>query len=109
MKKILIVTAIAAVGAGAYIVNQQLQTSPSAYNVLDYVPADTPLLSAQLKPFPIKDYLNSAPQLRSAEDQKALQNIAVEGDPQSKFFLSLAKSYQTSLPDTKLFLNTFEL
>lgn len=109
MKKILIVTAIAAVGAGAYIVNQQLQTSPAAYNVLDYVPADTPLLSAQLKPFPIKDYLNSAPQLRTAEDQNALQNIAIEGSSQSKFFLSLAKSYQTSLPDTELFLNTFGL
>ncbi|MFT7053784.1 MAG: hypothetical protein ACJAU1_001341 [Psychromonas sp.] len=109
MKKILIVTAIAAAGAGAYFVNQQLQNSSAAYNVLDYVPADTPLLSAQLKPFPLKDYLNSSPQLKAAEDQSALQNIAVEGDPQSKFFLSVAKSYQTSLPDTELFLNTFGL
>lgn len=109
MKKILIVTAIAAVGAGAYLVNQQLQTSPAAYNVLDYVPADTPLLSAQLKPFPIKDYLNSSAQLRTAEEQSALQNIAVQGDPQSKFFLSIAKNYQRSLQDTELFLKTFGL
>ncbi|HEY7865361.1 MAG TPA: hypothetical protein VIC51_05110 [Psychromonas sp.] len=109
MKKILIVTAIAAAGAGAYFINQQLQTSSAAYNVLDYVPADTPLLSAQLKPFPLKDYLNSSPQLMTAEDQSALENIAIEGDPQAKFFLSLAKSYQTTLPDTELFLNTFGL
>lgn len=109
MKKILIVTAIAAAGTGAYFVNQQLQTSPAAYNVLDYVPADTPLLSAQLKPFPLKDYLNSSPQIKIAEDQKALQNIAVQDDPQSKFFLSLAKNYQTSLQDTELFLKTFGL
>ncbi|ABM04499.1 conserved hypothetical protein [Psychromonas ingrahamii 37] len=109
MKKILIVTAIAAAGAAAYFANQQLQTSPQAYNVLDYVPADTPLLSAQLKPFPLKDYLNSSPQLNTAKDQETLQNIAVEGDPQSKFFLSIAKSYQTSLPDTEMFLNTFGL
>ncbi|MFT6927555.1 MAG: hypothetical protein ACJAZP_003192 [Psychromonas sp.] len=109
MKKTLIITAIAALGAGAYIVNQQLQTSPAAYNVLDYVPADTPLLSAQLKPFPLKDYLNSSPQLRTAEDSNALQNKAVQGNSQSKFFLSLAKSYQTSLTDTDLFLNTFGL
>jgi hypothetical protein len=109
LKKILIVTAIAAAGAAAYFVNQQLQTSPAAYNVLDYVPADTPLLSAQLKPFPLKDYLNSSPQLGTTEDQSTLQNIAVEGDPQSKFFLSIAKNYQTSLQDTELFLNTFGL
>jgi len=109
LKKILIVTAIAAASAGAYFVSQQLQNSTAAYNVLDYVPADTPLLSAQLKPFPIKDYLNSSPQLRTAEDQSALENMAVQGDPQSKFFMSLANSYQRSLQDTELFLNTFGL
>jgi hypothetical protein len=109
LKKILIVTAIAAAGAGAYFANQQLPMSPAAYNVLDYVPADTPLLSAQLKPFPLKDYLNSSPQLKGAKDQSPLQNIAVEGSSQSKFFLSIVKSYQTSLPDTELFLKKFGL
>ncbi|MGB5444226.1 MAG: hypothetical protein WBM99_01860 [Psychromonas sp.] len=109
MKKIIIITAIAAAGVGAYFFNQQQNILPKAYNVLDYVPADTPLFSAQLKPFPIKDYLTATPNLSTAEDDAAFQNIAVQGDPQSDFFLSLAKTYHATSKDPDLFVKTFGL
>ncbi|HEY5715466.1 MAG TPA: hypothetical protein VIS54_03570, partial [Psychromonas sp.] len=109
MKKIIIITAIAAVGAGTYLINQQQNFLPTVYNVLDYVPADTPLFSAQLTPFPIKDYINAMPKLNAAEDDAAFQNTDLQGDPQTNFFLSIAKTYQASLKDADLFLKTFGL
>ncbi|WP_372881631.1 hypothetical protein [Psychromonas sp.] len=109
MKKIIIITAIAAAGAGAYFFNQQQNIRPAAYNVLDYVPSDTPLFSAQLQPFPIKDYLTATPNLSSAEDHATLQNMAVQGNPQAEFFLSIAKTYQAALKDADLFVKTFGL
>ena len=102
MKKIIIAGAIAAVGAGAFVYTQQ---SSPAYNVLDYVPADTPLFAAYLEPFPIKHYLESGPQL----DQQELANLDDAVEPGEKFLLSLINTYQVSLKDANLFIKTFGL
>jgi len=95
--------------AGAYLINQQQNTLPTAYNVLDYVPADTPLFSAQLSPFPIKDYLSTMPSLSTAEEDALFQDRAVQGDPPVDFFLSIVKTYQASLKDADQFVKTFGL
>ena len=55
MKKIVIAAAIIAAGAGGYWYTQNgAGSSASANPLLDYVPADTPLFSGQLTPFPLK-------------------------------------------------------
>lgn len=107
MNKILISGAIVAIGAGAYIFSQQ-QTSP-AYNVLDYIPADTPLFAAQLEPFPLKDYIASAPKMVDPSDQQAIDELYDSSQPGASFVLSLVKSYQAGLTDAELLVKTFGL
>lgn len=107
MKKIIIAGAIVAAGAGAYVFTQQ--DSVSSYNVLDYIPADTPLFAAQLEPFPLKDYLASIPVMPShtATETADAQNDAEQ--PGANFLLSLMTSYETGLADPDLLIKTFGL
>lgn len=106
--KILTVATIAAMGIGAYVYNQQ--GSESDYNVLDYIPADTPIFAGQLEPFPLKDYLSSAPNLVNPEEIKQIDAQYNEGTTtQEKFFLSLKKTYQSNLDDPDKFIKTFGL
>jgi len=107
LKKIIIAGAIVAAGAGAYIFTQQ-STAP-AYNVLEYIPADTPLFAAQLDPFPLKDYITSAPKIVDPSEQQTLQDLHDPAQPATNFLLSLMKTYQTGLTDADLFINTFGL
>ena len=108
MKKIIIITAIAAASAGAYFFSQQ-QTNNNQYNVLDYVPAETPLFTAQLEPFPIKDYIASSPQLINPAAQDSFAEFQDGDDPKLIFFTNLINTYQSSLLDAELLVKTFGL
>jgi len=107
LKKILIISAIAAVGAGAYIFNKQ--DSTPAYNVLDYIPADTAIFAAQLEPFPLKDYIASAPKMVDPSDPKSLDDLYDATNPGANFVLSLVKTYEAGLSDADLLIKTFGL
>lgn len=105
VKKLLIPVAVVALGAAAYLGQQQT----SAYNVLDYVPADTPLFTGQLTPFPIKDYIASSPSLNSPADQAQLEALYEQDEPALHFLANLMKAYQAGLNDADLLVKTFGL
>ena len=105
MKKTLVIAAIASIGVGAYVIQQQ--NTPAAYNVLDYVPADTPIFSGQFTPFPIKDYLLSSP--INPNNQFELDDLYDEKKPKLNFFLNIFKAYQEQLNTPKQLLKTFGL
>ncbi|MCW8994665.1 MAG: hypothetical protein OQK77_02500 [Psychromonas sp.] len=105
MKKILIVAAIAAAGVGSYIFQQQ--NSASSYNVLNYVPADTPIFSGQLEPFPFKAYLSSIAAFRNPNEQQLIDDLYAENNPKLNFFLNIFSTYQAGLKDPALLLKTF--
>ncbi|GIU45613.1 hypothetical protein TUM4438_19500 [Shewanella sairae] len=110
MNKILIAAAVVAVGAGGYWYSQQstsLSTTDSA--VLSYVPADTPLFSAQLNPFPIKDYINSLSDAYRQFPPGSFDELEQESDQRAQFFVSLLKSYADSMKDGDTFITTFGL
>jgi len=107
LKKVLIIAAIAAAGVGGYIFNQQ-QSASAAYNVLDYVPADTPLFSGQLTPFALKDYLSSAPAMANSVDQLA-DDLDAQNTPKVNFFLNIFNTYQEGLKNPDALIKTFGL
>ena len=110
MNKILIAAAVVAVGAGGYWYSQQstsLSTTDNA--VLSYVPADTPLFSAQLNPFPIKDYINSLSDAYRQFPPGSFDELEQESDQRAQFFVSLLKSYADSMKDGDTFITTFGL
>lgn len=94
-----------AIGAAAYFYQQQ----ESEYNVLEYVPADTPLFTGQLTPFPVKDYISSTPYIVDPADQEALQALYEQDVPAFNFLLNLMNTYQDNLQDADLFVKTFGL
>lgn len=106
MKKLLIIAAIAAAGIGAYLFAPS-QKSPASYNVLDYIPADTPIFSGQLEPFPLKDYLSSAPVMANHSEQQLLDDLYSQNNPKLDFFLNIFTTYQNSLKDPELLIKTF--
>ena len=108
MKKVIIIAAIAAAGAGAYVISQQ-QTNTTAYNVLDYVPADTPIFSGQLEPFPIKDYLMSGPTAATQNQQEILDELHGKNNPKINFFANLFSDYIQGIGDPAQFIKTFGL
>ncbi len=97
MKKTLIAVAVIAAGAAGYYFKFGPGAGGQADAVLEYVPADTAILSAQLKPINMADYLASLgmfPQYYGAESQKSIQELmATTTEPGFKFVLSLALSY----------------
>lgn len=107
MKKIIIAGAIVAASAGAYIFTQQ--NSAPSHNVLDYIPADTPVFAALLEPFPFKDYLGSLPIIVPAAEKDSTDTLKDAEQPAMNFLLSLVKTYQTSLTDPDLLIKTFGL
>lgn len=107
MNKIIMISVAAAVGAGAVIYKQNNATS--GYNVLDYVPADTPIFAAQLEPFPLRDYIASAPKMVDPSDQQSIDDLFAPAHPGANFVLSLMKTYQSSLSDADLMVKTFGL
>jgi len=107
LKKIIIAGAILATGASAYIVTKQA-TSPS-HQVLQYIPQDTPVFIGQLTPFPLKDYLKSAQVPVQSSSLQDMKQLSESTQPLTHFLLSLMHTYQTSLADADLFINTFGL
>ncbi|WP_028863823.1 hypothetical protein [Psychromonas aquimarina] len=106
MKKALIIAAVAAAGAaGAYFINQH--NASTAYNVLDYVPADTPIFTGQLEPFPLKDYLASAPVTSTPNSDEMFAELYTDSTAKVNFFLNIFKTYQDSLKDADLLIKTF--
>ena len=110
MKKTLIAAIIIATGISGYWYNQQTtQMSNGNNSVLSYVPADTPILFAQLKPFPIKSYINSLSEGYRQYPDNTLDELEQESEPRARFLLSIAKSYMASMKDGSTFINTFGL
>jgi len=109
VKKLLIPAAIVAIGAFGAGVYLSQQPAAATYNVLDYVPSDTPFFAGQLTPFPIKDYLASAPKLVSPSDQAKLEALYESDQPGLHFVANLIKAYQDGLKDADLLLKTFGL
>ncbi|MCP4325102.1 MAG: hypothetical protein GY787_25300 [Alteromonadales bacterium] len=107
MKKILII-AILLISAGATAFYFLQQSKQSTYNVLDYVPADSPIFSAQLQPFPIKDYLKSSAGLQLLKQTQFAYNID-GSEPQDLFFQYLLQTYQVSILDADIMTTTFGL
>ncbi|WP_028766101.1 hypothetical protein [Shewanella fidelis] len=110
MNKMLIAAAVVAAGAGGYWYSQQsapLSTSDDV--VLSYVPADTPVFSAQLQPFPIKSYINSLSEAYRQYPPEALSELENEPDERAQFFVSLFKSYTAAMKDGDTFTKTFGL
>lgn len=114
MNKMLIAAVVVAAGAGGYWYSQQsTPTSTSANPVLSYIPADTPILSVQLQPFPIKSYINSLSeayrQYPTDVFEELEQDLEQESDARAQFFVSLMKSYMASMKDGSTFIQTFGL
>ncbi|GIU30230.1 hypothetical protein L2719_09625 [Shewanella schlegeliana] len=114
MNKMLIAAVVVAAGAGGYWYSQQsTQVSAGDNPVLSYVPADTPIFSAQLQPFPIKSYINSLSEAYRQYPIDAFdeleQDLEQENDARAQFFVSLMKSYMASMKDGSTFIQTFGL
>ena len=108
MKKIVIAAAIIAAGAGGYWYTQNgAGSSVSANPLLDYVPADTPLFSGQLTPFPLKAYLQSISGNYQQYPSNALAELDELDSPMGKFFVSIYQQYMDGIKDPALLLKTF--
>jgi len=105
VKKLIIPVAVVAVGVSAYLYQQQHST----FDVLNYVPADTPVFSGQLTPFPIKDYIASSPNLIDPADQEQIEALYEQDTPALHFLANLMKAYQAGLKDADLLVKTFGL
>ncbi|MCJ8301569.1 hypothetical protein [Shewanella sp.] len=110
MKKILIAAAVVAVGAGGYWFSQQSGGGASQSNeVLASVPADTPIFSGQLTPFPIKSYINSLSQSYKTYPEDMFAELEQSDDARAKFFVSLSRAYMDSMKSGQQFVTTFGL
>ena len=110
MKKIVIAAAIIAAGAGAYWYTQHgTSSSASANPLLDYIPADTPVFSGQLKPFPLKNYLQSISSNYQQFSTDSLAELGALDSPMAKFFVSIYTQYMDGMKDPTQLLKTFGL
>ncbi|WP_076410134.1 hypothetical protein [Shewanella sp. UCD-KL12] len=110
MKKILIAAAVVAAGAGGYWASQQPSSDTGQSNeVLASVPADTPIFSGQLKPFPIKSYINSLSQSYKSYPDELFGEFEQSNDARAKFFASLSQIYIDSLDSGQKFVTTYGL
>lgn len=107
MKNIILAAAlVAAGGVGAYLFNQQQPASEST-DVLQYVPADTPIFSATLDPFPLKDYIASMPAMKQFNSAQYFDDLYSEDDARLNFFLKILQSYQDGLANPEQLIQTF--
>ncbi|MEC4727465.1 hypothetical protein HWQ46_18125 [Shewanella sp. D64] len=109
MKKILIAAAVIAASAAGYWVSQDMEANGESNAILAFVPADTPVFSGQLTPFPIKAYINSvSPGYQSYSDDMFAE-LEESDDARAKFMLSLIQTYMASLVSGDTFISTFGL
>ena len=101
MRKTLIAVAVIAAGALAYYKFGAGMAATSELAGLEYVPADTALLSAQVTPIDLGSYLSSlgmGPQYYDANMQQAFAEMAAEStEAQHKFGLALVQTYMNAL------------
>jgi hypothetical protein len=101
MRKILVVAAIIAGAVYGYIKLTATDNVAVNHSELEYVPADTAFLSAQLEPVDLVAYLNAfglSPDYYSEASQQQLATLVAESDePQLKFIFSLAHQYMRAL------------
>lgn len=110
MNKMLVAATVVAVGAGGYWYSQQdTDVLASDSSVMAYIPADTPIFSGQLQPFPVKSYINSLSDAYKQSSTNSLSEWEGTGDPRAQFFLSLTKSYLAAMKDGDTFASTFGL
>ena len=109
MKKILIAAAVIATGAAGYWVSQDMGSNGEQNAILTYVPADTPVFSGQLTPFPIKAYINSVAQSYQNYPDDMFAELEESDDARAKFMLSLTQTYMESLESGDKFISTFGL
>jgi hypothetical protein len=96
MKKLLIVVILVAVVAGLF----KFMGKSADFEQLEYVPADTPILSAQLEPIDMQSYLSSLGIFPGQMDQfiEMLEAESdLQGEPTSVFFITLLESYIDAL------------
>ena len=108
VKKLLIPVAAASIGAAAYLYQQH----ESAYDVLNYIPADTVLFAGSLQPEPIEEYLAMAAQYANNNDLKKIESLLSDQEatsPAVKFLTGLFEEYQSGLVDPKKMIATFGL
>lgn len=109
MKKIIIAAAVIAVGAAGYWVSRDMEESGESNAILAFVPADTPVFSGQLTPFPIKAYINSVSQSFQSYPDDMFAELEESDDARAKFMLSLTQTYMESLESGDKFVSTFGL
>ncbi|MCL1041659.1 hypothetical protein L2712_08410 [Shewanella marisflavi] len=108
MKKALVAAAIVAIGAGGYWAMQQAPKSVDN-QVLAYVPADTPLFSAQFEPFPIKDYIDALPEAQKQYPKEIKTLLSEEDDPRAQFFFRVLERYFDASQSGQQLIDTFGL
>ncbi|WP_028764179.1 hypothetical protein [Shewanella colwelliana] len=109
MKKALVAAAVIAIGAGAYWATQNGTEQQPGHAALAYVPADTPVFSAQFTPFPLKDYIDSIPDAQKQYPQELQALMQDENEPRAKFFFGLFNRYMQGMKDGQTFVTTFGL
>ncbi|WP_019676325.1 hypothetical protein [Arsukibacterium perlucidum] len=101
MRKLLVAVAIIAGAIYGYIKLTETDSLAGDHPELEYVPADTIFLSAQLEPVDLIAYLNAfglSPDYYSDASQQQLAEFAANTDqPQLRFLLSLAGDYMRAL------------
>ncbi|MCG9747719.1 hypothetical protein [Shewanella sp. Isolate8] len=108
MKKALVAVAILAIGAGGYWAMQQAPKSVDN-QVLAYVPADTPLFSAQIEPFPIKDYIDALPEAQKQYPAEMKTLLSEDEDPRAQFIFRVLERYFDASQDGQQLVDTFGL
>lgn len=108
MKKALVAAAILAIGAGGYWAMQQAPKSVDN-QVLAYVPADTPLFSAQFEPFPIKDYIDALPEAQKQYPAEMKTLLSEDDDPRAQFIFRVLERYFDASKDGQQLIDTFGL
>ncbi|WP_213998401.1 hypothetical protein [Arsukibacterium sp.] len=101
MRKLLVAVAIIAGAIYGYIKLTGTDSVTVDHPELEFVPADTVFLSAQLEPVDFVAYLNAfgvSPDYYSDASQQQLAELAADTDePQLRFLLSLATEYMRAL------------
>lgn len=101
MRKLLVAAAIIAGAVYGYIKLSGTESVTVDHQQLEFVPADTVFLSAQLEPVDFIAYLNAfglTPEYYSEASQQQVAELAANtDDPQLRFVLSLAKEYMRAL------------
>ena len=107
MKKLLIPVIACAIAGTACSYQKQPPEQP-AYNVLNYVPADTAIFAGQLTPFPIKDYIASIPSL-DPQKEILLSGLLKEESPVINFTQNILNTYQDALKNPDILSTSFGL